>query len=530
MAGRPKFYVHGHVPLPQRRGPACGHPLGYIGTDVFARYLRMTGHNVLHPFGYDAFGLPAEQYAVDTGQHPRITTAAQHRQHAARSCAGWGWATTRRREFATTDVGLLQVDAVDLPEDLQQLVRHRRRTRRGRSRSWSPSSSRAAGAGQRRQPGRPAVGRADRACSGGGRSTATAWPTSPRSWSTGARAWAPCWPTRRSPPTGAATRQLPGVPPAAAAVDDADHRLRRAADRRPGPAGLARVDQADAAELDRRRATARASTSPVRRIGRADDPRCSPPARTRCSARPTWCWRPSTRWSTQLTAASVAGRAYEAGLDRRSLRRPAEAVAAYRRGRGATRDVRAAGRGPRQDRRVHRRLRGQPGHRGAAAGLHRRLRPDGLRHRRDHGGPGARRAGLGVRPRRSTCRSRDRRWPPADWSSGTASTGRAYDAADRPVTGDSATDRASAWTGLRRRTRPRRPIIAWLEARASAQGSGQLPAARLAVLPPAVLGRAVPDRLRRRRAMPIALPESMLPVELPEIDRLLARRPASRTT
>ena len=61
-------------PYPSGAGLHVGHPLGFIGTDVFARYKRMTGHNVLHTMGFDAFGLPAEQYAVQTGQHPAITT------------------------------------------------------------------------------------------------------------------------------------------------------------------------------------------------------------------------------------------------------------------------------------------------------------------------------------------------------------------------------------------------------------------------------------------------------------------------
>ena len=73
MAGRPKFYLLDFFPYPSGIGLHVGHPLGYIGTDVFGRYLRMTGHHVLHPFGFDTFGLPAEQYAVDTGQHPAVT-------------------------------------------------------------------------------------------------------------------------------------------------------------------------------------------------------------------------------------------------------------------------------------------------------------------------------------------------------------------------------------------------------------------------------------------------------------------------
>ncbi|MEV0718568.1 leucine--tRNA ligase [Asanoa sp. NPDC050611] len=73
-AGAPKIYVHDMFPYPSGDGLHVGHPLGYIGTDVFTRFKRMTGFNVLHPMGFDAFGLPAEQYAVQTGTHPRITT------------------------------------------------------------------------------------------------------------------------------------------------------------------------------------------------------------------------------------------------------------------------------------------------------------------------------------------------------------------------------------------------------------------------------------------------------------------------
>ncbi len=73
-ASRPKKFVLDMFPYPSGVGLHVGHPLGYIATDIFARYLRMTGHNVLHTMGFDAFGLPAEQYAVQTGQHPRITT------------------------------------------------------------------------------------------------------------------------------------------------------------------------------------------------------------------------------------------------------------------------------------------------------------------------------------------------------------------------------------------------------------------------------------------------------------------------
>ena len=71
---RPKKFIMDMFPYPSGTGLHVGHPLGYIATDIYARFLRMTGHNVIHPMGFDAFGLPAEQYAIQTGQHPRITT------------------------------------------------------------------------------------------------------------------------------------------------------------------------------------------------------------------------------------------------------------------------------------------------------------------------------------------------------------------------------------------------------------------------------------------------------------------------
>ena len=71
---RPKFYVLDMFPYPSGAGLHVGHPLGYIASDIFSRYKRLCGFNVLHPMGYDAYGLPAEQYAIQTGQHPEVTT------------------------------------------------------------------------------------------------------------------------------------------------------------------------------------------------------------------------------------------------------------------------------------------------------------------------------------------------------------------------------------------------------------------------------------------------------------------------
>ena len=71
---KPKFYVLDMFPYPSGAGLHVGHPLGYIGSDIYARYMRLQGYNVLHPMGFDSFGLPAEQYAIATGQHPAKTT------------------------------------------------------------------------------------------------------------------------------------------------------------------------------------------------------------------------------------------------------------------------------------------------------------------------------------------------------------------------------------------------------------------------------------------------------------------------
>ncbi len=75
QSDKPKYYVLDMFPYPSGAGLHVGHPLGYIASDIVARFKRHKGFNVLHPQGYDSFGLPAEQYAIQTGQHPAKTTA-----------------------------------------------------------------------------------------------------------------------------------------------------------------------------------------------------------------------------------------------------------------------------------------------------------------------------------------------------------------------------------------------------------------------------------------------------------------------
>jgi leucyl-tRNA synthetase len=98
----PKKFILDMFPYPSGAGIHVGHPLGYIATDIYARYLRMTGHNVLHAMGFDAFGLPAEQYAIATNTHPRITTEANI-ANMRRQLRRLGLGHDPRRGVSTTD-------------------------------------------------------------------------------------------------------------------------------------------------------------------------------------------------------------------------------------------------------------------------------------------------------------------------------------------------------------------------------------------------------------------------------------------
>ncbi|MGW6539791.1 leucine--tRNA ligase [Streptomyces sp. NPDC055051] len=102
LAARPKKFIMDMFPYPSGAGLHVGHPLGYIATDVFARHARMSGHNVLHTLGFDAFGLPAEQYAVQTGTHPRVSTEANMENMKAQ-LRRLGLGHDKRRSFATID-------------------------------------------------------------------------------------------------------------------------------------------------------------------------------------------------------------------------------------------------------------------------------------------------------------------------------------------------------------------------------------------------------------------------------------------
>ena len=116
---KPKFYVLDMFPYPSGAGLHVGHPLGYIASDIYARYKRLKGFNVLHPMGYDAYGLPAEQYAIQTGTHPAVTTEKninRYREQMDRFLLRLGPRGAHLR------ARLLQVDTMDIPSVVQVIL------------------------------------------------------------------------------------------------------------------------------------------------------------------------------------------------------------------------------------------------------------------------------------------------------------------------------------------------------------------------------------------------------------------------
>ncbi|MFN5734875.1 MAG: class I tRNA ligase family protein, partial [Flavobacteriales bacterium] len=102
VEGKPKYFVLDMFPYPSGAGLHVGHPLGYIASDIYSRYKKLCGFNVLHPMGFDSFGLPAEQYAIQTGQHPTKTTQeniARYKEQLNKLGFNYDWS----REVQTSD-------------------------------------------------------------------------------------------------------------------------------------------------------------------------------------------------------------------------------------------------------------------------------------------------------------------------------------------------------------------------------------------------------------------------------------------
>ena len=437
-----------------------------------------------------------------TRSAPASTRASPPRRnierHARPSCGGWAWATTSGARSSTTDRLVLPVDAVDLPADLQQLVRRTRSAGPGRSASWSPSSRR----GTRQPPERTVPGPSWPRPSAGDLLDGYRLAYLSESWSTGAPAWAPCSRTRRSPPTGAATRG--NFPVYRRPLRQWMLRITAYADRLIGDLDrrrLAGIGQAHAAELDRDQPTERPSTSspsagrgrliervhhppghPVRRHLPGAGSRAPAGRRADCAA---WPSRTPASWR------------YRAGAERCPRRR----VAATGRGRPQSAGPRS---GADHDRRYKTGVFTgayaiNPGHRRADAGVRRRLRADGLR----------------DRARSWRCPPHDQR--DLEFATGVRAAGHRAVRVLRTSGSAQHSTRPEPRPGNGRRRSPARveyvqpglPLaglgqdaaieatIGWLERRGTGTPGSPSPAAGLAVLPAALLGRAVPDRLRR---------------------------------
>ena len=391
-----------------RRGTGLhvGHPLGYIGTDVYARYKRMTGHNVLHAMGYDAFGLPAEQYAVQTGQHPRVTTE-DNIANMRRQLGRLGLGHDPRRSVATTDVVVLPVDPVDLPADLRLLVRPRRRP--------GPADRRARGRARRRHP-HPPPG------------------TNPSG-----SPWADLSPVERRKVVDAhrlaylarGARQLvPG--PRHRAGQRGGHRRTARSERgnfpvfrRPLKQWMMRITAyADRLIADLDLLDWPESIKAMQRnwIGRSEGAQVHF-GTSRPPSIAVFTTRPDTLFgATYMVLApehplvdELVADAWPADVDprvdggRRRRREPRSRPTAPS---GPQERARPPERGPREDRRLHRRLGHQPGQRRADPRVRRRLRAHGLRHRGDHGRARSGPARLGLRRRCSGCPSSARSQPP----------------------------------------------------------------------------------------------------------------------
>ena len=184
---RPKFYVLDMFPYPSGAGLHVGHPLGYIASDIYSRYKRLCGYNVLHPMGYDAFGLPAEQYAIQTGQHPAVTTEqniARYREQMDKIGFSYDWS----REVRTCEPEYYKWTQWAFLKMFAHYYNHA--TPSTEPRAWMPhapqSFSSQPRSGVRRA--RPSVSRCCRT---------TASPSAPTRWSIGVRSSARCWLTTR---------------------------------------------------------------------------------------------------------------------------------------------------------------------------------------------------------------------------------------------------------------------------------------------------------------------------------------------
>ena len=483
-----KLFVLDMFPYPSGTGLHVGHPLGFTGTDVYSRYQRMAGRNVLYTMGFDAFGLPAEQFAVQTGQHPAITTAenvATYRDAAAPARAEPRPAPLDRDDRPR----LLPLDAVDLRPHLRLVVRPRATAPDGGTGRARPIAELIAEfeAGTRElDDGRPwssltAAERADVIDAHRLAYVADA----PVNWCPGLGTV-----VANEEVTADGRSDRGNFPVFKRNMRQWMMRITAYADRLLDD--LDRLDWTDSLKTMQRNWIGRSTgarvdfDSPAGPITRLHDAtrhavrRHVHGARARAPAGR----RPDDVAAGRRRSSSTAGR-------------PSAARTSTARTRTATKTGVFTGS-----------LRHQPGHRPGHPDLDRRLRADGLRHRGDHGRAVRRPARLRVRPVFGLDIPPIQQ-PPDEWFAAhriepTLDTRRWPEAfiGDAPYVNSSNRDVVLDGIDVGRRRHRHDQRLAGGERRR--RGDDHLQAARLAVQPPALLGRAVPDRLRRRRPPPRA--------------------------
>ena len=399
-----KLIVLDMFPYPSGVGLHVGHPLGYIATDVYSRFHRMLGKNVLHALGYDAFGLPAEQYAVQTGQHPRKTTE-ENMTNMKRQLRRLGLGFDNRRTFATIDDDYYRwtqwifLQIWDAWYDAEAV---RADGGRGRARPISElveefeSGRRAVARRRRPRLGRPVRDRARHGPRG----------PPPGLHVRGAGQLVPR-PRHRALQRGGhqrgplRARQLPGLPAQPQPVEDAHHGVCRPAGRRPRRRRLAREGQAACSATGSAGPRARASPSP------------SSPATGEQDGIDVFTTRPDTIFGATFMVIAPEHPLVDSlvpqgnwpegtkdawkGSDADASATPKEAVTAYQLAASRKGDVERQTEGKDKTGVFTGSWATNPADGRADPGLRRRLRADGLRHRRHHGGARAGHARLGVR-------------------------------------------------------------------------------------------------------------------------------------
>ncbi len=456
-----KFYVLDMFPYPSGAGLHVGHPLGYIATDVVGRYKRMQGANVLHALAYDAFGLPAEQYAVQTGQHPRVTTEANIAT-MRRQLRRLGLAHDPRRSFATIDpdyVRWTQWIFLQIFNSWYDPEAARRDGGRGSARPIAELEAEY-DAGTRPTPdGRPwadltAAERADVI-----NVYRLAYVSdAPVNWCPGLGTV-----LANEEVTVDGRSERGNFPVFQRNLRQWKMRITAYADRLIDD--LESIDWPDKVKAMQRNW-----------IGRSDGARVHFAVPTADGASTetltVFTTRPDTLFGATFMVLSpehpllerIVPAAWPEGTKAGVDGRGGGAVVGHRRlpGRGRCEDRGgAAGGGPGEDRRVHGHLRDQPGERSGHPGVRGRLRAHGLRHGRDHGGARRGRARLGVR----------RGVRPADRPHGAAAgrlRGRGVDRCGRQrSTRPTTRSRSTAWTcpRPRPRSRPGWPPRVWASPR-----------------------------------------------------------------